>query len=286
MLAVVVVQAASVSAERAELHDIELVQGIDGTRQTFFQVSDETLPIVLDTVATHPDAVAFGNLQADIGEPGVDPVNPGGSPIDDPNGPVYDTGPRPEFICDPGRVLRAEGERVGGAGPRRRDRGAVMALSGDIRRYRPFRLVSGEWLDFAALPSLAPRVVLNTAAAKGFQRYTVPAQMELPGATADPTPQIVGVVDDGQAGPTAYMRVDEVSNWLPPARMAQSFGGVGGAAAARAERHRADPRLPPARHRNEPGRGARRHDRRRGATCSGRSPSCGSSSSGWPAWSC
>jgi putative ABC transport system permease protein len=227
VLAVVVVQAASVSAERAELRDIELVQGIDGTRQAFFPVSDKTLPMVLDTVATHPDAVAFGNLQADIGEPGVDPVNPGGSPIDDPNGPIYDSGPRPQFVCTQDGCFVAKGS---GAVPRARGAAIevhVVALSGDIRQYKPFRLVSGQWLDFSALPSLAPRVVLNTAAAKGFQKYMVPAQMEIQGATADPTPQIIGVVDDGQAGPTAYVRVDEVSNWLPPARMAQSFGGIG-----------------------------------------------------------
>jgi putative ABC transport system permease protein len=227
VLAVVVVQAASVSLERAELRDIELQSGIDGTRQSYIPASDKVLPVVLDTVATHPDAVAFGNLQVDIGEPGVTPINPGGSPIDDPNGPVYDSDTR-AVICTPYRGCVVQSGPVGGP----QARGAaielnVTVMTGDIRQYKPFRLVSGEWLDFEHMPSLAPRIVLNTAAAKGFQKYTIPAQMRIPGATADPTPQIIGVVEDGQPGPAAYMRMDEAANWLPAAAMVRNFGSVG-----------------------------------------------------------
>jgi putative ABC transport system permease protein len=40
--------------------------------------------------------------------------------------------------------------------------------------------------------------------------------MRIPGATTNPTPQIVGVVDDGNGQPTAYVRSDELTNWLPP----------------------------------------------------------------------
>ena len=228
VLAVVVVQAASVSVERAELRDIELVQGIDGTRQSYLPASDTVLPVVLDTVAGHPDAVAFGNVMVDIGEPGVDPINPGGSPIDDQNGPVYyDKGAR-AVVCTPYRGCFVQNGPA--AAPRARGASIELNLTvvtGDIRRYKPFRLVSGEWLDFEHMPSLAPRIVLNTAAAKGFQRYSIPAQMQIPGATADPTPQIIGVVEDGQPQAAAYMRMDEAANWLPTAQMARNFGSVG-----------------------------------------------------------
>ena len=227
VLAVVVVQAASVSVERAELRDIELQSGIDGTRQSYLPASEKVLPVVLDTLATHPDAVAFGNLQVDIGEPGVTPINPGGAPIDDPNGPVYDQGAR-TVICTPYRGCVVQSGPA--AGPQARGAAIelnVTVMTGDIRRYKPFRLVSGQWLDFEHMPSLAPTVVLNTAAAKGFQKYTIPAQMRIPGATADPTPQIIGVVDDGQQGAQAYMRMDETANWLPTAAMSRSFGSVG-----------------------------------------------------------
>ena len=57
--------------------------------------------------------------------------------------------------------------------------------------------------------------MLNKEAAKGFTRYQVPAEMRVEGATANPTPRIVGVVDDGNSQPTAYVRVDEMRNWMP-----------------------------------------------------------------------
>ena len=102
VLAVVVVQAASVSAERAALHDIELTQGIDGTRQMFLPGNATTVPVILDTAAGRPEMVAIGNLEATIGEPGVTPINPGGAPFDvDPNayGPYYADN-QPFFVCD------------------------------------------------------------------------------------------------------------------------------------------------------------------------------------------
>jgi putative ABC transport system permease protein len=101
----------------------------------------------------------------------------------------------------------------------------VMALTGDIRQFRPFRSVSGQWLDFSAAPSLSPGLVLNREAAKGFSRYRVPAQLRLSGATADPTPRILGVIDDGNQMPMAYVRADELFNWLPPDQIG-NFGGL------------------------------------------------------------
>jgi len=116
-----------------------------------------------------------------------------------------------------------------GAGPESGPKGAaievqIVALTGDIRQFRPFRPVSGQWLDFASGPSLRPRLVLNKDAAKGFAQHKVPAQMHIDGATADATPQIIGVVDDAGYQPTAYVRADELANWLPPAQFAGDNG--------------------------------------------------------------
>ena len=229
VLAVVVVQAASVSSERAALRDIELIQGVDGTRQLYLPGNKTTLPVVLDAVAGRPDTVALGTLEVTVGEPGVLPVNPGGSPIDDSNiRPEFGGPARPLFICDQNGCV-AKGPQPNNA--THEARGAAIALhltamTGDVRSYKPFRLVSGQWLSFDGLPSLAPRIVLNTAAAAGFQKYLVPAQMQLSGATADPTPQIIGVVDDGQPTPDAYVRTDEVLNWVPTATVGQAFSGI------------------------------------------------------------
>jgi putative ABC transport system permease protein len=95
-------------------------------------------------------------------------------------------------------------------------------MTADVRQFRPFPLVSGRWLDFASPPSLAPRIVVNKEAAKGFARYRVPAEMRIDGAIANATPRIVGVVDDGTFEPAAYVRTDELLNWLPTAQMAST----------------------------------------------------------------
>jgi putative ABC transport system permease protein len=100
----------------------------------------------------------------------------------------------------------------------------LSAMTGDVRRFRPFRFESGDWLSFDDAPSLAPRLVLNKEAAKGFARYTVPAEMRLSGASHHPTPRIVGVVDDGVGMPRAYVRLDEMLNWLDTAAMDNQGG--------------------------------------------------------------
>jgi putative ABC transport system permease protein len=51
--------------------------------------------------------------------------------------------------------------------------------------------------------------------------------MRVDGATANPTPQFVGVVDDGGYQPTAYVRSDELLNWLPVTSMSDSRSGPG-----------------------------------------------------------
>src|SRR6185369_5569683 len=71
---------------------------------------------------------------------------------------------------------------------------------------------------------LAPRIVVNKEAAKGFSRYNIPAEMRIDGATANATPRVIGVVDDGNSQPTAYVRADELINWLPAEQLANGQG--------------------------------------------------------------
>jgi len=101
----------------------------------------------------------------------------------------------------------------------------LTALSGDVRKFRPYRTVSGQWLDFTRVPSMSPKLVLNQPAADAFEEYHVPAEMRVGGASANVTPQFVGVVDDGDIQPRAYVRLDELTTWLPPSRMADPNTG-------------------------------------------------------------
>jgi putative ABC transport system permease protein len=100
-------------------------------------------------------------------------------------------------------------------------------MTGDIRPFRPLRPRSGQWLDFATMPAMAPRMVVNLEAAKGFERYKVPAEMRINGAATNITPQFVGVVDDGDYQPHAYVRLDELATWLPVANLSDPNTGGG-----------------------------------------------------------
>ncbi|NJC72803.1 ABC transporter permease [Planosporangium thailandense] len=216
VLAVVVVQAGASIAEHALLSEAELTQGKDGTRQLFLPTEGGALPVTLDTLRGRSDAVAAIQSMAIIGEPRVRPVNPGAGRIDDP------AGSGPEVVCDP-RGCHQVGDAAE-APPGKAIALQLTALTGDIRTFRPFRPYAGQWLDFSSAPSLSPRIVLNREAAKGFARYHVPAQMRIDGATADATPRIIGVVDDGGYQPAAYVRADELLNWLPETALAGDRG--------------------------------------------------------------
>ncbi len=215
VLAVVAVQTGSEFAQRELLNDAELRMAKDGTLQMYLPPEEKVAPIVLDALRGRSDAVAVMQVQATIGEPNVSPVNPGGAPFDQRGG----GGPR--FIC------RSNGEcsedTTAPAPPGKAIELSLVALSGDVREFRPFRHDSGAWLDFASEPSYAPRIVLNKEAAKGFNRYQVPAQMHVSGATADSTPRILGVIDDGDSyQPMAYIRADELLNWMPATGLGQN----------------------------------------------------------------
>ncbi|MFU8876324.1 ABC transporter permease [Micromonospora sp. SL4-19] len=222
VMAVVVVQVGAETAKNARLADLELHMGKDGTRQTYLPGTADTIQISQDTLKGRPDAVAVSTTQAIIGEPGVTPVNPGAAPFDQPGGGPY---AGPEMYCD----ARGYCQPVETAGDAPAVPGAAIelslnALTGDIRQFRPFRPVSGQWLDFSSDPSLSPRIVINLEAAKGFARHQVPAEMRVEGAVANPTPRIIGVIDDGNPQPSAYTRADELQNWVPHAGNSGAYG--------------------------------------------------------------
>ncbi|MFJ8959307.1 ABC transporter permease [Lentzea sp. NPDC102401] len=227
VLAVVAVQAGSEIAERAMLTDVELQSGKDGTIRGYVPGEKGAPAIVESTFKGRIDAVAMISSQAIIGEPGVRPINEGGMPFEyaGRGGNYY--GPR--MICDADGTCQEQKE------PEKKPDGqaievSMVALTGDIRPFKPFRAVSGSWLDFGTAPSLAPRIVLNEEAAKGLRQYRVPGEMTIEGATHHVTPQIIGVVQDGDMQPRVYMRLDELRTWMPSATAtsnANQFRGGG-----------------------------------------------------------
>lgn len=206
VLGVVAAQAGQVIAYRALVANSELTRGVDGTQIVYVPPVEGSSEVVMSTVEGRDDVVALLGTNAIIGEPNVRPVNEGGSPID--GGGGYG----PMMQCDEfgNCVDPNEGKPSGQAIELR-----VLALTGDVRKFRPLRLESGQWVNFDGAPSMAPRLVLNKEAAKAFNMYQVPAEMRFQGAIANSTPQIVGVVDDGIQMPQAYVRSDELLNWMP-----------------------------------------------------------------------
>jgi len=212
VLAVVVVQAGASIADRALLSDIELTSAVDGTTIINMPLQPQSTTIVMDTVADRSDAVAMLNLSATIGEPNVSPVNPGASPLNQNWGGGMECYPGPCETGDappPGQAVEVR----------------LSAMTADIRPFRPLRPQNGQWLDFATVPAMAPRLVVNREAAKAFEQYRVPAEMRIGGAPANITPQFAGVVDDGDVQPRVYVRLDELTTWLPTASLSDPNAG-------------------------------------------------------------
>jgi putative ABC transport system permease protein len=227
VLAVVTVQAGGQIAERTMLDNIELTMGKDGTRQMYLPGDATTLPVVQQTLKGRTDAVALTTTQTVIGEPGVTPVNVGGQPFDN-LVPGADYGPAPGayVVCDQFGCRKVFDQGVKPPPPGQAIETQLVAMTGDVRRFKPFRSVSGQWLDFDSKPSLSPRLVLNKEAAKGFERFQVPARMHLDGAIADATPRIIGVIDDGMPMPIVYLRADELLTWVPAEAMGARGAGL------------------------------------------------------------
>ncbi|MBX6749678.1 MAG: ABC transporter permease [Micromonosporaceae bacterium] len=229
VLSVTVVQAASQMAQRAALADVELIEGIDGTLYMSVEGTPEATNATLRSLEGRSDATAITQFPAIIGEPNVRPVNEGGSPFDEQWGGWGWSGGSVRIECDPtGYCYEVIDEQylqtpIGAAIELR-----VVGMSADIRQFRPFRLVAGQWLDFSTDPSYSPGLVLNREAAKGFEMYRVPAEMRIMGASDNPTPRILGVVEDGQRIPMAYGRLDELLNWVNVgAGPDPYYGGIG-----------------------------------------------------------
>ncbi len=211
VLAVVVVQAGYETASRAMLNDIEITQGIDGTLTMGVWGDARAVQGALNAMEGRTDAVATTSLNVIIGAPNVRPVNEGGSPFDQDWG---GWGGR-EVRCDPtGYCYEVIDEQYQQTPKGSAIELRLIAMTGDVRQFKPFRPVAGEWLDFESAPSYSPILVINREAAKGFGMYRVPAEMRIPGATANATPRIIGVIDDGQQQPSAYVRMDELLNWV------------------------------------------------------------------------
>jgi putative ABC transport system permease protein len=220
VLAVVIVQASAETANRAATADIELTAGKDGTRQAYLPPDARTFPIVLALSKDRPGVVLQIQGTAIIGEPRVSPVNPGGLPFDV-AAEQSDVGQQVRMECNQyGCVAIPVDPAPRGSAVEVR----LIGLTADVRQFRPFRPVSGQWLDFTSAPSLAPGLVLNREAAKGLNRHRVPAEMRVTGTSVNPTPRVIGVVDDGEGSPNAYIRADEMLNWVP----AQSLVSGGG----------------------------------------------------------
>jgi putative ABC transport system permease protein len=222
VLAVVIVQASAETANRAATADIELSAGKDGTRQAYLPSDARTLPIIMDTSKDRPGVVLQIQSQAIIGEPRVSPVNPGAMPFDV-AAEQGDFGQQSRMECNQyGCVAIPIDPAPRGSAVELR----LIGLTADVRQFRPFRPVSGQWLDFTSAPSLAPGLVLNREAAKGLNRHRVPAEMRVNGAAVNATPRIIGVVDDGEGSPNAYIRADEMLNWVPTPSLANSGAGL------------------------------------------------------------
>ncbi|GAA1504695.1 hypothetical protein GCM10009827_017550 [Dactylosporangium maewongense] len=222
VLAVVTVQAGAETAKTLRLADLELHVGKDGTRQMYIPPMPDAMDAALTTVTGKPGAVGMLGYQAIIGEPDVLPINQGAAPFDNNEGGYY--GPGMPMNCDPMTGMCRPMEPVAQPPRGQAIEVVLQGLTGDVRQFRPFRPVSGDWLDFGGDPSYSPRLVINKEAAKGFTRYQIPAEMRVEGATANPTPRIIGVVDDGNPQPTAYVRADEMRNWMPKPSANQMYG--------------------------------------------------------------
>lgn len=158
VLAVVTVQAGAEIAKRALLADIELQEGKDGTLQIYLPPNRGAPAVALDTLRGQLDGVATISTTAIIGEPGVLPINRGGSPFDKSGkNAKYDQGQGRSYLqCDSNGTCTII-ERSGNNAPR----GMAIelkltAMTGDIRQFRPFRQESGQWLDFTSGPGMAP----------------------------------------------------------------------------------------------------------------------------------
>src|SRR6185503_9014376 len=156
VLAVVLVQASSEAANRAAMADVELTVGKDGTLHAYLAPDALSVPVALDLARDRPGVVLMLQGSAILGEPGITPINANGEPLDG-SAPSAGAEATSRVVCDKGLcVLVFDAPRPPGMAVRLR----FTALSADVRQFRPFRQLSGQWLDFTSPPSYSPRVVV------------------------------------------------------------------------------------------------------------------------------
>ncbi len=211
VLAVVIVQAGASIAEKATIASSEMSEGKDGTVRMYVPSRAGSLDVVSDAVKGRADSVVTVSTSVIIGEPDVTPINAGGGPLDD----GANVGSGSYVTCDGRGNCTEMGGEEAGTPPGAAVEMQLTAMTGDVRQFRPYRSTSGSWLDFGGAPSMSPRIVINKEAAKAFSRHRIPAEMRINGAPKNPTPRIIGVIDDGRREPAAYVRLDELRTWTP-----------------------------------------------------------------------
>jgi putative ABC transport system permease protein len=86
----------------------------------------------------------------------------------------------------------------------------VVAIQGDLRALRPFRLIAGHWLS-AGDAERSPEIVLGKAAMG--QIYLGSQTLSLRAAPISIGGRVVGSVDDALREPTVYVRLADLHLW-------------------------------------------------------------------------
>jgi putative ABC transport system permease protein len=84
---------------------------------------------------------------------------------------------------------------------------SVVAMEGDLRNIRPFRVTSGHWLSLGS-SSRSPEVVLGRGAASKLG--TGDARLSFPGTSRSITVRVVGTVDDASTNTLIYMSLADL----------------------------------------------------------------------------
>jgi hypothetical protein len=101
---------------------------------------------------------------------------------------------------------------------------AVVAMDGDLRRIRPFRIGSGVWLPLGD-PERSPAVVLGGGS--GSAIGLGPQTLSVMGIENPVTARVVGTVDDDAGQPTVYVGLEDLLLWSDTSPGSWSFEFLG-----------------------------------------------------------
>jgi putative ABC transport system permease protein len=87
---------------------------------------------------------------------------------------------------------------------------SLVAVKGDLRGIRPFRVISGEWLS-GGPPNLCPEVVVG----RGISAIPVGGvvRLSIPGHDGSIPARVVGAVDDASTKNHVYINIDDLLLW-------------------------------------------------------------------------